>query len=463
MAVVVPGQPAQLILDEEDVFEDPFKDRRAGLAPGEVPVMTYTAPAMQVTTIEVPAHADKRFYDSMLQLLSVSSGMVVFRFLGQTVWDKEIYMAQQEIYAELCEIVDTRPNYVVNVARGDVRSLPMAFAALSDVSLAEPDATFGFPEVRVGGLPACVTVAMRKRISDDNIRKLITDGQPMDAREAQRIGLVDFVGDVESELARIIFKNCKPKACGESRRLLRVAELSNSLGKTAGRCLGQKESLKGSGGGGHSIRWRLLNAVCVLGYAEAELQFSLTSFCQQTPLPVICPTEYAAQNPPAPRCQDNPDACCPQSSCMQIGSMPLPMLGACRPDRGPTRCADLTTPLGGAGELWGKVGKRGSSVYTIVCQCVEGVCASNGVCMGGGFLGFFSGNPSQPSGGQSSGFPFMGRLYKDGDAVVPPEEHWPLLALGLTAASLAALAMRRSQAREDDPENEEAQLLLGAD
>ncbi|CAL1171423.1 unnamed protein product [Cladocopium goreaui] len=37
MAVVVPGQPAQLILDEEDVLEDPFKDRRAGLAPGEVP------------------------------------------------------------------------------------------------------------------------------------------------------------------------------------------------------------------------------------------------------------------------------------------------------------------------------------------------------------------------------------------------------------------------------------------
>ncbi|CAK9031578.1 5-diene-1-carboxyl-CoA hydratase) (Dienoyl-CoA hydratase) [Durusdinium trenchii] len=137
--------------------------------------------------------------------------MVIFRFLGQTTWDKDIYMFTQEIYAELCEVVDTRPTYIINVARGDVRSLPMAFAALSDVSLAEPDTTFGFPEVRVGGLPACVTVAMRKRISDDNIRRLITDGKAIDAREAQRIGLVDFVGDVETELSRIIFKNCKPK------------------------------------------------------------------------------------------------------------------------------------------------------------------------------------------------------------------------------------------------------------
>ncbi|CAK9065183.1 unnamed protein product [Durusdinium trenchii] len=211
MAVLVPGQPAQLILDEEDVMEDPFQDRRAGLAPGEVPVMTYTQPGMPVTTIEVPAYADKKFYDGMMRLLSVTSGMVIFRFLGQTTWDKDIYMFTQEIYAELCEVVDTRPTYIINVARGDVRSLPMAFAALSDVSLAEPDTTFGFPEVRVGGLPACVTVAMRKRISDDNIRRLITDGKAIDAREAQRIGLVDFVGDVETELSRIIFKNCKPK------------------------------------------------------------------------------------------------------------------------------------------------------------------------------------------------------------------------------------------------------------
>eukprot|EP00913_Durusdinium_trenchii_P016647 g15647.t1 len=45
---------------------DPFQDRRAGLAPGEVPVMTYTQPGMPVTTIEVPAYADKKFYDGMM-------------------------------------------------------------------------------------------------------------------------------------------------------------------------------------------------------------------------------------------------------------------------------------------------------------------------------------------------------------------------------------------------------------
>ncbi|CAE7456291.1 unnamed protein product [Symbiodinium natans] len=164
--------------------------------------MTLTEPAMPVTTIEVPAHADKRFYEGVLELLAVSSGMIIFRFLGQLVWDKDFYVQGQEIFAEICEVIDSRPTYIVNVAKGDVRSLPVAFAALSDVSLAESDATFGFPEVRVGGMPACVTVAMRKRVSDDYIRKMITDGLPIDAREAQRVGLVDFVGDVETESPR---------------------------------------------------------------------------------------------------------------------------------------------------------------------------------------------------------------------------------------------------------------------
>merc|ERR1719450_1538560 len=83
--------------------------------------------------------------------------------------------------------------------------------AIADVSLATPNSTFSFPDVRIGASPTIVASAMRKRCTVENVRKLITDGMPIDAREAQRIGLVDFVGDVETELSRIIFKNCRPK------------------------------------------------------------------------------------------------------------------------------------------------------------------------------------------------------------------------------------------------------------
>mmetsp|Transcript_110710 Transcript_110710/g.313209 ORF Transcript_110710/g.313209 Transcript_110710/m.313209 type:complete len:229 (-) Transcript_110710:164-850(-) len=206
-------QPTQFILDEDDVTEDPFKDKRATmkLAPGEVPSMTYTEPGMTITTVEVPALGEAKMWHNFLHQLQTASGMVVTRGLGQIMWDKDIYLYMQDMLSEVCEVADARPMFMVNIAKGDIRSLMMTLPAISDICLAEPDATFGFPEVRLGGLPAIQSAALRKRLSDDSIRRLITTGDVIDAREAQRIGLVDFVGDVETELARLIFRNCQPQ------------------------------------------------------------------------------------------------------------------------------------------------------------------------------------------------------------------------------------------------------------
>eukprot|EP00933_Yihiella_yeosuensis_P067116 TRINITY_DN71757_c0_g1_i1.p1 TRINITY_DN71757_c0_g1~~TRINITY_DN71757_c0_g1_i1.p1 ORF type:complete len:247 (-),score=52.18 TRINITY_DN71757_c0_g1_i1:62-802(-) len=206
-----PGKPTQFILDEDDVLEDPFKVKRENIPLGQVPIMKKIEPGMNITTIEVPALGELKLWHNFLHQLQIATGVVVLRGLGQTLWDKDMYVMMNEMFAEICEVVEARPTFIINIAKGDVRSQMMTLPALADVSLAEPDATFGFPDVRLGGLPAITSCCMRKRVSDDAIKKLITNGEPIDAREAQRIGLVDFVGDVETELARLIFRNCKPK------------------------------------------------------------------------------------------------------------------------------------------------------------------------------------------------------------------------------------------------------------
>ncbi|CAL1171425.1 unnamed protein product [Cladocopium goreaui] len=200
---------------------------------------------------------------------------------------------------------------------------------------------------------------------------------------------------------------------------------------------------------------------------KAELGFlNMENMCVQTPLPFICPSNsgssassgspfgaFPPPNPSTPSCSTNPDSCCKQSSCIQIGGMALPMIGACRPDRGETRCADMSTPFGGMG----------------VCQCAQGVCASNGVCMDNSFLGLggllgtnknFDANQNQQyqqsqqyqpyqqyqpqQGQQRSPLPFFGRLYKASDHVVPPEDHLPgLLILGFCCFALVLFAARR--------------------
>mmetsp|Transcript_52039 Transcript_52039/g.157979 ORF Transcript_52039/g.157979 Transcript_52039/m.157979 type:complete len:231 (-) Transcript_52039:69-761(-) len=200
------------ILDEDDI-EDPFAKERAKmtLAPGEVPVVTRTEPGLTVTTIEVPAMCDPKVFHNFLNQLQLASGVVVLRGLGHSNWDKDLYMFQSDLWTEICEVVDARQMFIVNIAKGDVRSHQCTLAALADVSLATPDATFGFPEVRLGGLPAVAACMMRKRMGDESISRMLTTGEPIDAREAQRLGLVDFVGDVETELSRLICRSCQPK------------------------------------------------------------------------------------------------------------------------------------------------------------------------------------------------------------------------------------------------------------
>merc|ERR1711972_266496 len=205
-------QSTTFILDEDDCTEDPFKDKRATMrvGAGEVPSMSYTQPGMSITTIEIPAMGEAKIWHNFLHQLQCANGMVVTRPLGQTQWDKDIYLYMQDQWAELAEVADARSMFMVNISQGDVRSLMMTLPAMSDVSLATPDATFGFPEVRLGGTPAITSVVLRKRLSDEAVRKLITTGEPIDAQEALRIGFVDFVGDVEAELSRLIFRNCRP-------------------------------------------------------------------------------------------------------------------------------------------------------------------------------------------------------------------------------------------------------------
>ncbi|CAE7031798.1 unnamed protein product [Symbiodinium sp. CCMP2456] len=156
--------------------------------------------------------------------------------------------------------------------------------------------------------------------------------------------------------------------------------------------------------------------------AQAEMQMpfpglDMSEFCRKTPLPFLCPEEFAKQHPPPPSCKEAPDRCCLQSSCIMMGPYFLPGIGECRPDRGKTTCADLSTPFGGTG----------------VCQCVEGVCASNGVCMGGGsFLGMR--------------LPFS-TLYQDGEHVVPPEDHSALwMTLGAASLLLVCAVLRPTAA-----------------
>ena len=69
----------------------------------------------------------------------------------------------------------------------------MMWPAMGDIVVATAGATFGFPEVRRGGLPGVVSVAVRQRIQEVQFRRMVMTGKPFSAAEAQQLGLVDIV------------------------------------------------------------------------------------------------------------------------------------------------------------------------------------------------------------------------------------------------------------------------------
>ena len=53
-----------------------------------------------------------------------------------------------------------------------------------------PDAKFGYPEVRIGFIPAIVSVFVVRQIGEKNARDLFLTGRIIEADEAQRLGMV---------------------------------------------------------------------------------------------------------------------------------------------------------------------------------------------------------------------------------------------------------------------------------
>jgi methylglutaconyl-CoA hydratase len=84
---------------------------------------------------------------------------------------------------------------VVAVVRGRALAGGSGLATACDLVLAARSASFGYPEVRIGFVPAMVMAILRRNLSEKRAFELITRGASISADEAERIGLVNQVFD----------------------------------------------------------------------------------------------------------------------------------------------------------------------------------------------------------------------------------------------------------------------------
>jgi methylglutaconyl-CoA hydratase len=94
------------------------------------------------------------------------------------------------------------PKPLIAAVNGHALAGGCGIATLCDFTLAVPGAKFGYTEVKIGFLPAIVSVFLTRQIGDKRARDLLLTGRLVEATEAKELGLVTEIVPAERLMAR---------------------------------------------------------------------------------------------------------------------------------------------------------------------------------------------------------------------------------------------------------------------
>jgi methylglutaconyl-CoA hydratase len=114
---------------------------------------------------------------------------------------------------------------VIAAVRGRALAGGCGLASACDIVLAAKSARFGYPEVKIGFVPAMVMAILRRNVSEKRGFELVTRAAEISADEAMQIGLVnrvfaDSTFDTEVETYVSSFGNLSSSAIELTKALL---------------------------------------------------------------------------------------------------------------------------------------------------------------------------------------------------------------------------------------------------
>ncbi len=103
------------------------------------------------------------------------------------------HLADSRRMARLFRTIYSFPKPLIAAVNGHALAGGCGLATLADFTIAVPEAKFGYTEVRIGFIPALVSVFLRRQIGEKRTRDLALTGRLIEAAEARDIGLVNAV------------------------------------------------------------------------------------------------------------------------------------------------------------------------------------------------------------------------------------------------------------------------------
>lgn len=127
--------------------------------------------------------------------------------------------------AELMKLLYQFPKITIAAVHRNVLGGANGLVAACDFAVSERSTAFAFGEIKLGIAPATITPFIARRVSIQNMKKLMFSGDRFWATEAQLIGLIDFLAD-DGKLEKVVsgliegLKASSPNALKACKQLL---------------------------------------------------------------------------------------------------------------------------------------------------------------------------------------------------------------------------------------------------
>ena len=98
---------------------------------------------------------------------------------------------------QLFHQIYTLKKLVIGQVQGHALAGGCGLATLCDITFAVPEAKFGYTEVKIGFLPAVVSVFLVRRIGEARTKQLLLSGDTITAQQALDYGLITFITEAD--------------------------------------------------------------------------------------------------------------------------------------------------------------------------------------------------------------------------------------------------------------------------
>ena len=131
-----------------------------------------------------------------ISLLSQSANAGVMEHLAMAQQVARVFLAMRK-----------HPRPLVAAVHGRALGGGAGIATACDLVLAEESAQFGYPEVKIGFMPAIVMSLLRRSVGEKRAFEILTTGDPFGAEQARELGMVNHVyptGAFDTEVEKFV-------------------------------------------------------------------------------------------------------------------------------------------------------------------------------------------------------------------------------------------------------------------